>query len=195
MLSASVEDVAKTVYIVSGLPRSGTSMMMQMLDAGGLPILADGKREADSDNPRGYFELEAVKGSSAEVAWVRDAPGKAVKVISYLLRRLPPELDYRVIMMRRELDHVVRSQRVMLDRLGRAVEQSDDDARIALAEHLVDVEGWLETAGHVRRLGVSYERVLADPVDQAARIASFLGVELDVAAMARAVAPMLRRQT
>jgi hypothetical protein len=96
--------------------------------------------------------------------------------------------------MRRELDHVVRSQRVMLDRLGQTLEQSDDDARIALAEHCVDVESWLETAGHVRHLGVSYERVLADPLHEAARIASFLGVGLDVAAMARAVEPALRRQ-
>ena len=182
------------VYIVSGLPRSGTSMMMRMLVAGGLPALADEVREADSDNPRGYFELEAVKGSARDASWVTDAPGKAVKVISYLLQSLPEDLEYRVIFMRRGLDQVVRSQRVMLERLGQPVDQSDEEARAALAEHVVDVEGWLDGAGHVRRLGVSYERVLADPRPQAERIAAFLGLHLDIDAMVRAVEPALQRQ-
>ena len=182
------------VYVVSGLPRSGTSMMMRMLDAGGLPVLADGQREADSDNPRGYFELEAVKGSAKDASWAREAPGKAVKVISYLLKSLPGDLEYRVIFMRRELDQVVRSQRVMLERLGAPVEQTDEDARAALADHVVDVEAWLETARHVRRLGVAYERVLAEPRVQAERIARFLEVDLDLDAMVRAVEPALQRQ-
>jgi hypothetical protein len=188
--------VVEPVYIVSGLPRSGTSMMMRMLAAGGLPVLADERREADSDNPRGYFELEAVKGSAADASWVQQAPGKAVKVISYLLRSLPPALDYRVVFMRRALDQVVRSQRVMLERLGAPVEQSDEEARSSLAEHVVDVESWLETAGHIRRLGVSYERVLGEPRPMAERIARFLGrdLDLDLDAMVRAVEPALQRQ-
>src|SRR5262245_33652253 len=95
------------VYVVSGLPRSGTSMMMGMLVAGGLPVLADGRRVSDVDNPRGYFELEAVKGSEKDTAWVADAGGKVVKVISYLLRALPDDRDYRVVFMRRSLDQVV----------------------------------------------------------------------------------------
>src|SRR5690606_36045182 len=103
------DPVTPPVYIVSGLPRSGTSMMMRMLAAGGLPVLTDEVREADSDNPRGYFELEAVKGSAKDASWVRQAPGKAVKVISYLLRSLPADLEYRVVFMRRSLDQVVRS--------------------------------------------------------------------------------------
>ncbi|HLU68872.1 MAG TPA: sulfotransferase [Kofleriaceae bacterium] len=187
------------VYIVSGLPRSGTSMMMRMLAAGGLPVLTDEVREADSDNPRGYFELEAVKGSAKDASWVRQAPGKAVKVISYLLRSLPADLEYRVVFMRRSLDQVVRSQRVMLERLGQPVEQTDEEAREQLANHVVDVEAWLDTATHVRRLGVAYERVLADPRPQAERIAAFLGpdlgdLQLDVDAMVRAVEPALQRQ-
>lgn len=183
------------IYVVSGLPRSGTSMMMRMLTAGGLPALVDERRAADSDNPRGYFELDAVKGSASDTSWVRDAPGKVVKVISYLLRHLPTEHRYRVIFMRRELDQVVRSQRVMLDRLGSQVEHDDAEARRLLAEHLVDIETWLETAPHVRMCGVSHARVMSEPRAQAERIAKFLERDdLDLDAMASSVEPALWRQ-
>lgn len=185
----------RPVYVVSGLPRSGTSMIMRMLAAGGLPVLEDGRRSADSDNPRGYFELEAVKGSARDVSWVAAARGKTVKVISYLLRHLPPELEYRVLFMRRDLDQVVRSQRAMLERLGTATPDTDDGkARAELAEHLVDVETWLESAPHMRWCGVGYARVLAEPRREAERVARFLGAPVDVDAMARAVEPDLWRQ-
>ena len=182
------------VYVVSGLPRSGTSMMMRMLAEGGAPILADGQRVADSDNPRGYFELEAVKGTARDTSWTRDAPGNVVKVISSLLPHLPQGLDYRVVFMRRSLDNVVRSQRVMLDRLAANVDQTEEAARRALAEHLVEIESWFETARHMRVLGVSYERVLAEPAPQIERIVRFLELDLDRAAMLRAVEPALQRQ-
>jgi hypothetical protein len=182
------------IYVVSGLPRSGTSMMMRMIAAGGAPILVDGRREADADNPRGYFELEAVKGSANDASWVADAPGKTVKVISYLLRSLPSTHEYRVVFMRRGLDQVVRSQRAMLERLGQAVPEDDGEARRLLAEHVVDVETFLETAPHIRRMGVAYERVLAEPRAQAERIAGFLEVPLALDAMVAAVEPGLQRQ-
>lgn len=185
---------APPIYVVSGLPRSGTSMMMRMLEAGGLPVLADGRRGADEDNPRGYFELEAVKGSENDTAWIEGAEGHVVKVISYLLPHLPANHEYRVVFMRRDLDQVVRSQRAMLERLGQPVEQSDEDARKILAEHLVDIETWLETAENVRSCGVSYERVLDDARRQSERIARFLTVPLDLDAMTRAVEPALQRQ-
>lgn len=188
------EETGAPVYVVSGLPRSGTSMLMRMLEAGGLAVLADGARAADRDNPRGYYELDAIKGTAFDASWVRAAGGKAVKVISYLLRYLPPDLEYRVLFLRRELDQVVRSQRAMLERLGQPVGETDGEARRLLAEHLVDVEAWLETAAHVRRLGVSHARVLSDPRGQSERIARFLGRELDLDGMARAVEPALWRQ-
>ncbi len=188
------EETGAPVYVVSGLPRSGTSMLMRMLEAGGLAVLADGARAADRDNPRGYYELDAIKGTAFDASWVRAAGGKAVKVISYLLRYLPPDLEYRVLFLRRELDQVVRSQRAMLERLGQPVGETDGEARRLLAEHLVDVEAWLETAAHARRLGVSHARVLSDPRGQSERIARFLGRELDLDAMARAVEPALWRQ-
>jgi hypothetical protein len=183
-----------SIYVVSGLPRSGTSMMMRMLSAGGLPVLTDERRSADADNPRGYFELEAVRSSARDASWTQRAAGRAVKVISYLLPHLPADLDYRVVFLRRGLDQVVRSQRAMLDRLGTAVARTDDDGRRALADHLVEIETWLEHARHMHVLGVSYERVLAEPAVQIERIVSFLGVGLDRDKMAAAVEPALRRQ-
>lgn len=182
------------MYVVSGLPRSGTSMMMRMLAEGGAPILSDGQRIADPDNPRGYYELEAVKGSARDTSWIESAPGRVVKVISSLLPHLPATLTYRVLFMRRTLDHVVRSQRAMLDRLAAGVDQSDEAARRALADHLVELDTWLEAARHVRMLGVSYERVLADPEPEIRRIVGFLELDLDLAAMRRAVEPALQRQ-
>jgi len=169
-------------------------MMMQMLIAGGLPALVDDAREADTDNPRGYFELDAVKRTALDASWLRGARGKVVKVISFLLSSLPTDLEYRIVFVRRNLDHVVRSQAAMLARRGRDVRQSELQARATLAEHLVDVETWFEQARHVRALGVSYERVLAAPAAEVERIATFLGVPLDRDAMARAVEPTLCRQ-
>ena len=108
------------VYVVSGLPRSGTSMMMRMLEAGGIAPFTDGERTPDVDNPEGYYEYERVKDleKDADTSWVRQARGKALKVISLLLRSLPDDNAYRVIYMRRHLDEILRSQDKMLDRLG-----------------------------------------------------------------------------
>ena len=170
-------------------------MMMRMLAEGGAPILADEKRTADPDNPRGYYELEAVKGTARDASWVHDAPGQVVKVISTLLPHLPATESYRVLFMRRALDQVVRSQRVMLERLATTPAGEDEkQARQALAEHVVEIETWLERASHMRVLGVSYERVLAQPEQEIDRVIRFLELDLDAAAMLRAVEPSLQRQ-
>src|SRR5438046_6429896 len=107
------------ITVVSGLPRSGTSLMMQMLRAGGMPVRTDGFRKADEDNPRGYLEYEPVKRTREDSSWVSDAVGKAVKVVYLLLRDLPDGFDYRVILMRRSLREVLASQSAMLMRSGR----------------------------------------------------------------------------
>jgi hypothetical protein len=186
---------ASTVFVVSGLPRSGTSMMMRMLAEGGAPLLVDEQRVADSDNPRGYFELEAVKGTARDASWVAGATGKCVKVISTLLPHLPADRNYRVLLMRRNLDQVVRSQRAMLERLGTTPEGEDDSvARQSQLEHLVELESWMSSARHMKVLGVSYERVLAQPEKEIERILGFLELDLDAAAMRRAVEPALQRQ-
>jgi hypothetical protein len=90
-----------TITIVSGLPRSGTSLMMMMLEAGGMPVLTDHIRTADADNPKGYYEFERVKAIERDQAWLKEADGKAVKMISALLKYLPQNYAYRIIFMRR----------------------------------------------------------------------------------------------
>src|SRR5215211_3521881 len=109
---------AEFLTIVSGLPRSGTSMMMRMLETGGLPVLTDHVRTPDDDNPNGYYEFEAVKQTKEDDSWLEGTEGKAVKMVYRLLYDLPADHSYRVLFMRRKLEEVLASQRVMLERHG-----------------------------------------------------------------------------
>lgn len=181
--------------VVSGLPRSGTSLMMQMLEAGGLPALTDGVREADVDNPRGYYELEAVKRTATDDSWLDDAGGCVVKVVHALLRMLPADRGFRVVLMRRELDEILASQSTMLDRLGRGgASAAAGELRRAFEEDLLATQGWIEAQSGVQCLEVWYRDVIEDPAGQAARVRAFLGEELDEAAMAAVVDRSLYRQ-
>jgi Sulfotransferase domain len=183
------------VTIVSGLPRSGTSLMMQMLQAGGMKLLADERRAADQNNPRGYFEYEAVKRSGANVSWLELAEGRVVKVIHLLLRHLPPDRQYRVIFMLRDVQEVVASQRAMLKASGRSGARIPDDNLSAVFEQqLVEVRQWLAERPNFRVLYVNYRDVLSDPSAAAQTIALFLGGRLDVSAMAGVVDWTLYRQ-
>lgn len=183
------------VTVVSGLPRSGTSMLMNMLAAGGMPVLADDARAADADNPRGYFELERVKGLADDTdrRWLREARGKAVKVISHLLKELPPENFYQVVFALRDLGEVVRSQNTMLARRGEPNPVDDAKALELYRRHLVNVKLLLRTRPNFAVLEVPYAEAVADPAGVAARIARFLGGGLDAARMAAAVDPALYR--
>lgn len=184
------------IVVVSGLPRSGTSMMMRMLAAGGMPLFTDGARAADADNPLGYFEHGAVKRLREDASWVPRAAGKAVKVVSFLLPALPEGFGYRVILMRRPLEEVIASQRRMLERGGApAADPEADDARMAALyrRHLAWTEQWLETRPGMRTLAVDYAETLAAPAETTRRAAVFLGRRLDETAMAAAVDPSLRR--
>lgn len=186
---------AEVITIVSGLPRSGTSMMMKMLQAGGLAVLTDGARAADSDNPRGYYEFERVKKlREGDVGWLAQAGGKVVKVISELLRWLPPEYAYRVIFMRRAMSEILASQKTMLMRRGADPGPTDEKMAALYAGHLQDVERWLEGQPHMDVLYVSHHDVLADPTTQCRRINTFLGGSLDEWKMAGIVEPSLYRQ-
>lgn len=187
------------VTIVSGLPRSGTSMMLRMLGAGGLPLLVDGVRAADHDNPHGYYELEAVKSLKRDSTWVASAVGKAVKVIYYWLYDLPLDRPYRVIFMRRDLDEVLASQSSMLARrvaqgLARP-EIAPDDSRMRrlFEQELSEIGDWIAARSVFERLDVDYRAVVTSPADQARRISQFLGGGLDCEAMAAAVDPALYR--
>ncbi len=183
------------ITIVSGLPRSGTSLMMQMIDAGGLPALTDRLRTRDQDNPRGYFELEAVKRTKIDDSWLREASGRVVKMVHLLLYDLPPDRSYRVIFMRRELGEVVRSQAVMLQRRGTAGASLTDEQLVKAYEgQLAKIESWLQEQPNFTVNVVSYNDMMADPTPAAAAVNQFLGGGLDVAAMLGNIDPSLYRQ-
>jgi len=184
------------IAVVSGLPRSGTSLMMKMLEAGGMPAVTDGLRAADDDNPRGYYELERVKQlPRGDVAWLPGARGKAVKIISALLEHLPPDYDYRVIFMRRRMEEVLASQRQMLRRRGEPVDAASDATMATLfARHVQRVEAWLMGRPNVRCLYVDYALIMTEPAPQVERVRKFLGDELDAARMAGVIDAGLYRQ-
>jgi LPS sulfotransferase NodH len=183
------------ITIVSGLPRSGTSLMMQMLAAGGVPILSDGERAADTDNPRGYCEWERIKQLPKEPTCIDEAEGKAVKVISQLLFALPVGHGCQIIFMERPLPEVVASQAEMIRRRGTAGAALPEAALIAgLRAHLNQVNAWLAQRRDILLSRVEYHHVLRDPSGAAASVQDFLQRELDVDAMARQVDPSLYRQ-
>ena len=182
------------ITIVAGLPRSGTSMMMRMLETGGIPALIDHERTPDEDNPNGYYEFEAVKQTKADQSWLQDAPGKVVKMVYRLLYDLPADQSYRVVFMRRKLEEVLASQRKMLERNGRATAPGQDDqvAKLFLSE-LAKFDAWILQQPHFQMLNVDYNQMLADPCPQVARINEFCGGGLDEEAMVGVVDPNLYR--
>ncbi len=182
------------ITIVSGLPRSGTSLMMQMLNAGGLPVLSDGERKADTDNPKGYLEWERIKQLPKDPALIAEAEGKVVKVISQLILSLPSDHEYRVVFMQRPLPEVLKSQEEMLRRRGNSDSNADTSAiEQAFQRHLIEVNKWLAGKANVQVSRVHYHRVLREPKAVAEEIAAFLKVPLDIGAMVRQVDGSLYR--
>ena len=183
------------IVVVSGLPRAGTSMAMGMLDAAGLPIMSDGVRAPDDSNPRGYYEYERVKelDKATDKSWLEHARGKAIKIISFLLRDLPETNDYRVIFMHRTLEEVIASQDAMLRARGEPVAPPAVDLIAAYQSHLSEVSRLLRHRACFTVLDVNYRETLADPMRQATRIAAFLDQSLDTAAMAATVDLRLHR--
>jgi hypothetical protein len=182
------------VTVVSGLPRSGTSMMMRMLEAGGIPAITDGQRRADPDNPLGYFELEAVKLLPGSAEWLEDANGKAVKVVSALLEKLPAGRQYRIVFMEREMGEVLASQRRMLERRGENVDRSRDSAMGTLFEkHVRQAIERVRARNDTKMLLLRHAEVHEDPAHAAERIDEFLGGGLDRDAMVAAIDPSLWR--
>ena len=183
------------VVIVSGLPRSGTSMMMKMLEAGGLPVLSDFERTADVDNPEGYYEFERVKAlDKGDTAWVSHAHGKVVKVISALLEHLPPGHIYRVVFMHRRIEEVLASQQKMMQRRGALdTRVSDADMRDIFGKHVAKITAWLEQQPNFSVLDVNYNDLLADPTPHVQAINTFVGGKLNEHAMLMVVNPELYR--
>ena len=172
------------IVVVSGLPRSGTSMMMKMLQAGGLEPLTDSIRTADDDNPNGYFEFERVKQMSAgDRKWLDEAGGKVVKVISYLLEQLPSDRSYKVIFMEREIKEVLASQKKMLDHRGEQAKISDEEMEAQFREHIKLVKPWLARQPHMEVLYVGYNSMMSTPEPLCKRIVEFLERPLDMEKM------------
>jgi hypothetical protein len=183
------------ITIVSGLPRSGTSMMMKMLEAGGMEVLTDHIREPDADNPEGYYEFERVKQVEHDKTWLKAARGKAVKMVSALLKHLPSNYHYKVIFMSRDMNEVLASQKRMLVRRGEATDTVSDEklARI-FARHLDQVQAWLAGQPNIDVIYVRYDQTVQDPLTQAESVNGFLGNCLRVSEMAAVVDPNLYRQ-
>lgn len=183
------------ITVVSGLPRSGTSLMMQMLAAGGIPILTDGERTPDTDNPRGYCEWEKVKLLPKDPDLIAEAEGKVVKVISQLLFSLPLSHEYKVIFLRRRLEEVVASQAEMIRRRTQAAPAVPAAPMIAAFKtHLNQVNLWFKDKPNVFRIDVQHHDLLADPQRISACLREFLSADLNIEAMVQQVDPALYRQ-
>jgi tetratricopeptide (TPR) repeat protein len=188
------EKIKGTITVVTGLPRSGTSMMMQMLAASSFPVLMDEVRKADENNPKGYFELEKAKKMMTDVSWLNQAVGKAVKIIAPLLTFLPAKYDYKIIFMRREMDEVLRSQQIML---GKKAQLEKHAYPMALAEafkkQLQQAEAWISRSPNVEVLHVDYADAIENAEEVAENVSAFLGESLDIEAMVASVDKNLYR--
>ena len=182
-----------TITVVTGLPRSGTSLVMQMLHAGGMPVLADDVRPPDPDNPRGYHEFEPVKTIARDHSWLKQAQGKAVKIVAPLLTYVPPRYAYRLIFVRRPMDEILISQARMLAHRGEPAGPDDEEMERLFNRQLETIEAWLDDQEHMTVLYVAYGGVLDKPRETAERIARFLDRDLDLDAMAAVVDPSLYR--
>lgn len=180
----SPKKTPRNIVIVSGLPRSGTSMMMKMLAEGGLPSLTDQIRNADEDNPNGYFEFELVKQlGNGQLTWLADAEGKAVKIISALLEYLPPENRYKILFMERHLREVLASQQKMLKRRNEISNIEDAVMQKEFEQHLSTIKYWLARQPNIDVLYIDYNALLTDAHEHSHQIATFLGLSLDVEKM------------
>lgn len=184
------------IILVSGLPRSGTSLMMKMLEAGGLPLMVDNIREADDDNPKGYYELEEVKQlKDGDVEWLSGAKGKVVKVVAPLLSYLPEEHEYKIVFMRRAMPEILASQKQMLIRRGKDPDSVPDELMAKVFEkQLADVLEWIDGSDNFSMIEVPYSELFTDAAAHIEKIERFLNAELDHDGMAAVVDPDLYRQ-
>jgi len=184
--------MASEIIVVSGLPRSGTSLMMQMLDNGGVAVVTDNVRTADTDNPKGYYEYEMVKKIKQDASWLSATRGRAFKMVSQLLYDLPATETYRIIFMERELEETLRSQAKMLIRLG-GKSAPHEPIKRAFTLHLERLDEWLRAQRNLTVLRVSYNDLVARPHEQAERVKEFLGCAMDLKEMVKVVDPSLYR--
>ncbi|GBE36068.1 sulfotransferase domain protein [bacterium BMS3Bbin07] len=166
--------MSESLIIVTGLPRSGTSMMMKMLQTGGMEVLMDNIRKADEDNPEGYYEFERVKKIKEDTSWLDGVEGKVVKMASMLLYDLPSDKKYRLIFMKRNLEEILLSQRKMLQRKGAEDNIDDEEMRRLFSKHLEEIEAWLSGQQNVEVLYVDYNDMLRKPQENIRILNGFL---------------------
>lgn len=182
------------ITIVAGLPRSGTSMMMQAIEAGGIPALTDGIREKDVDNPKGYYEFEAVKKTKADASWVSEAKGKVVKMVYSLLYDLPDDHAYRVVFLQREMKEVLASQRKMLERTGeKGASIGDEKLSELFKAQLEKFHKWIADKDNFTIVLIDYKNMIESPIEQAKKVNALLGNILDKDGFVSAVDPSLYR--
>ncbi len=186
-----------SITIVSGLPRSGTSMMMKILALGNMPLLIDNIRRSDEDNPKGYFEYEKVKELNTDNSWLETACGKAIKIVSPLLFYLNLDITcrYKIIFMLRNIDEILASQRKMSDRLNKGKDNFEDNIlKQNYSLHLEEIQNWLKQHENVEVLYINYSDVIREPLSVAKNICNFLNMDLNVNDMTTAIDSSLYRQ-
>ncbi len=188
-----ITNMQEIITIVSGLPRSGTSMMMKMLEAGGMEAVVDHIRKPDEDNPAGYYEFEKVKKIKEDTSWLERIKGRAVKMISMLLYDLPSNNYYKIIFMKRNMQEILASQRTMLNRRGVKDKKSDEDMERFFNKHLNDIHKWIKDQPNIDVLYVDYNDTIKDPLKSVQRVNEFLGNTLDAGKMATAIDKLLYR--
>lgn len=193
---AVLPPLGQTLNIVSGLPRSGTSMVMQMLAAAGLPILTDGPREADEDNPRGYYEFEQVKSLHEDITWLKNSLGRVVKIVAPVLRYLPTNIPCRIVLIERNLDEILTSQFKMIERRGEALADTPERLKRMKQEYfrlMLSLRSQLRERNDTPILYLRHDAVVVRPLEAAERLNRFFGGSLDLTAMAAEVQPKLHR--
>lgn len=182
-----------SIIIVTGLPRSGTSMMMKMLEAGGIEVVTDNIRTADEDNPRGYYEFEKVKKLKEDSSWLPETKGKAVKMASKLLYDLPDSYNYKLIFMRRDIDEILVSQKKMLKRQGKEDSFDDAEMKAAYTKHLDEVTNWIASKPNMEVIYINYNETINDPQTQAEMVDDFVGGGLSIKEMVSVIDKNLYR--
>ena len=168
------------ITIVSGLPRSGTSLMMQILKAGGLELLADNIREADDNNPKGYYELEKVKSLMKDNSWLADAEGKVIKVIAQLIPFLHEDFEYRIIFMERNINEVVNSQNRMIDKLGgNRSTVNDEILKKTFLSQLEKVKAAIKVKGY-KTVFINYNSLIESSGQELNLLNTELGLDIDI---------------
>ena len=181
------------ITVVSGLPRSGTSMMMKILESGGLEVYQDGIREADIDNPKGYYEYEKVKKLKENSDWLENVKGKAIKIIFNFLYNLPADLKFKIIFMKRDLDEVINSQNKMIKRRGEVSKISNEQLKGLYLEEIAKIEKWLSSKPNMNVLYIKYSNVVENPDAEVLKINSFLDNCLNASGMKNAIDNSLYR--